>query len=297
VLAVTAVFSVFLLINVFKINWVYSVEQNVGVSLDLSGKGSEIVAILGAERSLGYTDYFGRLSATGYENQVMYDSVERSLSSLYGENYRMEVSWPGGSLDFGDGDISGDSVCGESITDVIEIGWPTESHEISSGISFRKIGDECSCHKGIDIPLEVGTPVFAVADGVVEKIGFEPEGFGYYLILRHSFSGKTYYTYYGHLESEPYWIGKGDEVTKGQEIANSGNSGYSTGPHLHFELIKETGIGRTALDFCQLLGKPENCRSTQLACTPPGVKSEFYAEIPLPGAREGNSRGEVSLWA
>ena len=296
-IAVLGFFSVYVLINVFKIQWVYSVEQNIGVSLDVSSRGNEIVSILNARKSdMDYIDYFGRLSVSDYESEVMKNNVNRSLASVY-DSYRMEVSWPGGSSTFRKGDIGSSSVCGEPLTDFIDIGWPAENHEISSGIVFRDTGEGCKCHRGIDIPLEVGTPIYAAADGVVEKIGFEPDGFGHYLILRHAFSGKNYYTYYGHLESKPYWIGVGDQVTKGQKIANSGNSGYSTGPHLHFELTMETGPDRVALNFCPLLGDPENCRFTQLACTLPGGKSEFYAQVPLPGAREGSSRGEVNLWA
>jgi len=295
--AVLAVFSVYVLISVFKVQQIYSVEQNIGVSLDVSNKGNEIVSILNARKNgMDYMDYFGRLSVTGYEDNTMYGSVDKTMSSVY-DNYRMDISWPGGSFHFNLGDVEGSSLCGEPLTDFIDIQWPTDSHEISSGISLRNIEDECRCHKGIDIPLETGTPIFAAADGVVEKIDFEPDGFGHYLILRHVLSGKTYYTYYGHLESAPR-LQINRPVSKGDEIAYSGNSGYSTGPHLHFELTMETGVDRTAVNFCPLLGNPDNCRYTQLACTIPGGKSDFYAEIPLPGAREGNSRGEVGLlWA
>jgi len=85
-------------------------------------------------------------------------------------------------------------------------------------------------HDGIDIDVPEGTTVYASAAGEVYSYGEQP-GLGNVLILEHA-SG--FYTLYGHLNSS--LVVKGQYVEKGQKIALSGNTGISSGPHLHFEL-------------------------------------------------------------
>ena len=84
-------------------------------------------------------------------------------------------------------------------------------------------------HAGIDLAVPIGTPVFAAMDGTV--LGFQPPGrTGRYVFLSHP-GGRN--TYYGHL-SKPL-VKPGQQVRQGQRIALSGNTGKSTGPHLHYE--------------------------------------------------------------
>jgi murein DD-endopeptidase MepM/ murein hydrolase activator NlpD len=85
-------------------------------------------------------------------------------------------------------------------------------------------------HSGIDIVTPIGTPVKAPADGIVLKIG-EDRLLGLTLTLAH---GSKYETYYGHLKE--ILVKEGQVVKKGDIIALSGNSGISTGPHLHYEI-------------------------------------------------------------
>jgi len=80
-------------------------------------------------------------------------------------------------------------------------------------------------HDGLDIAVPVGTPVLSVDDGEVEA---ENNGYGLTLVIKHRW-GKTTY---GHLSER--LVQEGDKVVKGQKIASSGNTGLSTGPHLHF---------------------------------------------------------------
>lgn len=84
-------------------------------------------------------------------------------------------------------------------------------------------------HAGLDFAVPIGTPVHAAMDGTV--LGYQPTGrTGRYVFLSHS-GGRN--TYYGHL-SQPQ-VSAGQQVTKGQQIGLSGNTGNSTGPHLHWE--------------------------------------------------------------
>lgn len=90
-------------------------------------------------------------------------------------------------------------------------------------------------HKGIDIGVNVGTPVKAPADGTVYTRGYDANGYGYYMDINHgNINGYNITTRYGHLSK---FVGRnGAKVKQGQVIALSGNTGNSTGPHLHFEI-------------------------------------------------------------
>ncbi|GAA3548993.1 murein DD-endopeptidase MepM [Zobellella aerophila] len=84
-------------------------------------------------------------------------------------------------------------------------------------------------HNGTDFAVPVGTPVIATSDGVVVK-ATRHRAAGIYLVIRH---GRQYSTRYLHLSR--LLVKKGDKVSRGQRIALSGNTGRSTGPHLHYE--------------------------------------------------------------
>ncbi|MBV6523820.1 murein DD-endopeptidase MepM [Ursidibacter maritimus] len=85
-------------------------------------------------------------------------------------------------------------------------------------------------HKGVDFGLPVGTPIIAPADGVVEHVAYQANGAGRYIKLRH---GGQYTTVYMHLSRQ--LVRPGQTVKKGERIGLSGNTGRSTGPHLHYE--------------------------------------------------------------
>lgn len=86
-------------------------------------------------------------------------------------------------------------------------------------------------HGGIDIANSIGTPIVAAADGVVIESG-SSAGYGMLVKLRHS-DGTV--TLYGHVNSTT--VNVGERVMAGDQIATMGNRGFSTGPHLHFEVL------------------------------------------------------------
>jgi murein DD-endopeptidase MepM/ murein hydrolase activator NlpD len=90
-------------------------------------------------------------------------------------------------------------------------------------------------HWGIDLANAIGTPILAAADGVVVESG-PASGFGLWVRIRHS-DGTT--TVYGHINRS--LVTEGQKVRAGQEIAEMGNRGNSTGPHLHFEVWNASG--------------------------------------------------------
>lgn len=86
-------------------------------------------------------------------------------------------------------------------------------------------------HTGVDIAYRVGVPIVAAADGKVVEKGYEPLGYGNYIVIRHRYG---FFTKYAHLEQ--VYVHEGDEVKQGQVIGLMGSTGLSTGPHLHFEI-------------------------------------------------------------
>ena len=87
---------------------------------------------------------------------------------------------------------------------------------------------------GMDIGLLPNTPIVATKPGVVQFVGGDPwVSYGYYVIVDH---GDGYESYYAHLSSWPERIQSGAWVEQGEVIGYSGNTGRSTGPHLHFEI-------------------------------------------------------------
>ncbi len=100
------------------------------------------------------------------------------------------------------------------------------------GMRFHPILKIRIMHEGIDLVADYGTPIYAPGDGTVSYVG-PRGGYGNAIEIDHGFG---YSTVYGHL-SKPM-VREGQKVKRGQVIALSGNSGLSTGPHLHYEVIK-----------------------------------------------------------
>lgn len=111
-----------------------------------------------------------------------------------------------------------------------EYAMPCKSaHVINSEYGFRKKFGRM--HKGIDLKASMGDTVYAVFSGKVRLVKFDKDGYGNYVLLRH---GNSTETIYAHL-SKPL-VTEGQYVNYGDPIALSGNTGRSTGPHLHFEI-------------------------------------------------------------
>ena len=89
-------------------------------------------------------------------------------------------------------------------------------------------------HEGIDIPAPVGTPIVAITNGQVVYSGNEMTGYGNITVLSHL---GGYFTVYAHASKN--LTQNGQSVKKGETISLVGNTGHSTGPHLHFELREE----------------------------------------------------------
>lgn len=105
-------------------------------------------------------------------------------------------------------------------------------------------------HKGIDIAAPVGTPIMAAADGEVISAGWNSGGFGNLVKILHSDGTVTLYAHNSKIH-----VRKGQFVKQGQHISNMGSTGFSTGPHLHFEMHPQ---GQKAVNPIALLPKNRN---------------------------------------
>jgi murein DD-endopeptidase MepM/ murein hydrolase activator NlpD len=122
--------------------------------------------------------------------------------------------------------------------------WPTDSEEVVSGYGYRKAScKHCSSnHKGIDFTPGSGKPVYASLDGIISQIEYRG-GFGLHVYIDHIVVINTetqhWRTVYAHLQKDsvPANLAVGQIIEAGTVIGAVGNTGTSTGPHLHFEII------------------------------------------------------------
>ena len=123
------------------------------------------------------------------------------------------------------------AVCIPSVPPIL----PDKSqYRISSSFGYRSdpfLGTR-KRHTGMDFACHIGNQVYATADGVVEAVRTDTYGYGKYVIIDHGFGYKTRYAHLSKINVE-----KGMTVTRGSLIALSGNSGRSSGPHLHYEVM------------------------------------------------------------
>jgi LysM repeat protein len=116
-----------------------------------------------------------------------------------------------------------DVVSGDTPSSGTKMHWPTDGHTITQYYSWR--------HHGLDVANRVGTPIYSSDAGTVELAGWS-RGYGNNIIVNHGGGKKTRYA---HLSK--FRCRVGDRVSKGEVIGDMGNTGWSTGPHLHFEVI------------------------------------------------------------
>jgi murein DD-endopeptidase MepM/ murein hydrolase activator NlpD len=120
----------------------------------------------------------------------------------------------------------GSTLPDEASIDLRGFCMPTPSRVITSNFGARW-GRQ---HKGLDIKVYIGDTIRAAFSGKVRIVKYEPKGYGKYVVIRH-YNGLE--TYYGHLSKQ--LVRENDEVKAGEPIGLGGNTGRSTGSHLHFE--------------------------------------------------------------
>ena len=120
------------------------------------------------------------------------------------------------------------SIVGSTVSVTTPTGWPARG-EVSSPYGLRWNGSDF--HPGIDIANDMGTPIVATADGTVTTAGWNAGGYGNMVDIDH---GNGITTRYGHAMQVV--VSAGQHVRRGQIIAYMGSTGFSTGPHVHYEV-------------------------------------------------------------
>lgn len=145
------------------------------------------------------------------------------------------------------------------VTRMIVFGQPVPGFEINSPYGMRRLGGEpgVRLHKGVDIAAPKGTAVLAAAEGRVLRIGHEPQGYGNFVELSHP-NGMT--SFYAHLSRID--VASGDILGPRSRLGLVGSTGYSTGPHLHFEVRR----GGAQVNPARVIG-----RQFQIRIKPPSA--------------------------
>ena len=134
--------------------------------------------------------------------------------------------------------------------------WPTTGTRITSEFGLRTAPTEGAStnHGAIDIAVPIGSDVYATAAGTVTFAG-AASGYGYAVYIDH---GNGIESRYAHLKADGLKVSTGQTVSQGQVIALSGNTGVSTGPHLHFE-IRINGVKVDPLNYVSTTNLKPDC--------------------------------------
>lgn len=161
--------------------------------------------------------------------QQLVASTEQNLSSLSGEMKNLV-----GSLT----NAKQRALKQQYLIRVTPTLWPTISNKISSEFGYRKdpFTNRPSFHDGLDIAGSYNDPVFVTADGTVRITGYDRSK-GNHIIVKHANGLST-----GYLHLNKILVEEGDTVSKGETIGLMGSTGRSTGPHVHYEVIKNGTI-------------------------------------------------------
>ncbi len=101
------------------------------------------------------------------------------------------------------------------------------------GMRIHPIYKIAKMHTGLDFTADIGTEIYATGDGVIEAVDSKLSGYGHHVVIQHGYGYQTLYAHMSHVA-----VRVGEKVKRGQIIGYVGNTGTSTGPHLHYEVMK-----------------------------------------------------------
>ncbi|NIO19702.1 MAG: peptidoglycan DD-metalloendopeptidase family protein [Candidatus Aenigmarchaeota archaeon] len=317
------IFGMHLFAKTHIITKIFKIKGEVDIYIEIDERATEGLTFLGSRlNEKDYMEILGSLIAKDSDKILKGDleKIGNTLSEL--ENYYLIVKDSSGNTVYEK--KKGDPSKAARIYKLgsINLDWPVRGTPvISSGFGLRMEEGSLKLHGGIDIALPEGTEVYPAADGqVVEIVGgcaaapasckiiddttSDPDkrynhrqcgcngGLGNYVTLKHHQSGQTFYTFYVHLKDVVTGLKKGDKVVvaSNRHIGLVGNTGYSKGTHLHFELgTAEKKSDATAVDPCPYLpNAPVECEQPSHRVTGYGI------DIPLPGGKKG--KVEMVIW-
>lgn len=209
----------------------------MNLSQNIRNAGAAVVlAILGCSAALAqnyqlpgqHRQQHGDLLANQGNTAAQVDNTTKYLETLFSEEEEPEFDiytegWESQHVNC----YAGVAVPETADIDVSKFAMPVPGY-ITSPYGYRRRFRRM--HKGVDLKVNIGDTVRAAFDGRVRITNFERRGYGYYVVLRHT---NDLETVYGHLSK--FLVEPDQYVKAGQPIALGGNTGRSTGPHLHFE--------------------------------------------------------------
>ncbi len=168
---------------------------------------------------------------TNVKDKIKVEEAQNYARDLYGDkdvtsnsSDIYEEGWNSGSVN----PYNSSNIPSSKNIDVSKYAMPVKHRMITSHFGYRKQFGRM--HKGTDLKANIGDTIYAAFTGKVRLTKFERNGYGFYVIVRHDNGLETIY---GHLSK--FLVKEGQYVKYGTPIALSGNTGRSTGPHLHFE--------------------------------------------------------------
>lgn len=109
-----------------------------------------------------------------------------------------------------------------------------EAYRVSSTFGYRRdpFSRRTQKHNGVDFAMDTGTPIYVTGDGVIKSVKYQLHGYGHHVVVDHGFGYKTRYAHMSTIT-----VVEGMKVKRGECIGLSGNTGKSSGPHLHYEVL------------------------------------------------------------
>jgi len=191
---------------------------------------------------LSFSVDFQREIQNGDQFEVLFDSKRDLITgkTKYGSELRyVSMTLSGDRIEFyrhehADGTIGWYDRAGNSASRTL-MRTPINGARLSSGYGNRHhpVLGYSKLHQGVDFAAPKGTPIMAAGSGIVESAGWNGS-YGRYIRIRHN---STYKTAYAHLSGIARGVSAGSRVNQGEVIGYVGNTGRSTGPHLHYEII------------------------------------------------------------
>ena len=131
-----------------------------------------------------------------------------------------------------------------SVTSYSTVQWPIDPSSPVGSPFGNRVPPCAGCssfHRGVDFNPGAGTPIAAIADGVVTELG-DPSGeLGVYAVIEHNIDGQTVSSVYGHMQLGSMHLAVGQQVRRGDIVGLVGDTGQSTGAHLHFGILDADG--------------------------------------------------------
>ena len=230
-------------------------QSGWGTVADLMDPTYQAKAFFGGLTGPNYPSPRGLLDIPGWESMDKGEVAQAVEVSAYPDRYQnyepvaeatlqaLTINGGSNAQPAGTGGAAGGSVA-ESSRIVLPLPEGTWVMTSPFGMREHPITGEYKLHTGTDFAGPDGTPILAAADGIVTVAEYTG-GYGGLVVIEHTVDGQTVATAYAHSWENGIHVSVGDRVTAGQHIADVGSSGYSTGPHLHFEVR----IGGTNGDY------------------------------------------------